>query len=120
MIILCVGQAGCQIGNNIITLIDSGFYHLNEKYDRHNFPVIYVDTDSKVIHKLQTCHAIKKLVKDVNVICGHQTKFKPSFSKDDLFVRDILFHVRDEIIKQNYLCGEFLSFLTHISFLFLL
>ena len=108
MIILCVGQAGCQIGSTIITLLDTGCYNFKGNYDKHTFPGIFVDIDSKIIHKLQTCRVFTKLVKDVNVICGHQAKFKPSFSKDDLFVRDILLHVRDEIIKQNYSCGKFL------------
>ena len=112
MIILCIGQAGCQIGNSIINLIDNGCYPVDNRKDERYFPAIFVDIDSKVIHKLRTCNVINKNVKDVNVICGYQTKFKPLFSKDDRFVNKILLHVRDEIIKQNNLCGKYTIFLT--------
>ena len=109
MIILCIGQAGCQIGNSIIEHIDNGCYSIPNSRKDNGAPIIFVDIDFKVIRKLRSLNqVIAKHVKSVNIICGNRnkTRFRPYFSKDDQFVLEIILHLRDEVIKQNYLTGK--------------
>lgn len=107
MIVLCIGQAGCQIGNCFVDFIDKRNY-LSLINDGGYIPIIFADFDAKVIRKSHQSASVSRLVKKVNVIKGSHSCSNgfPNFKEDEKFIQNIIDHLRDEIIKQGYACSK--------------
>uniref|UniRef100_A0A7M5X8A5 Uncharacterized protein n=1 Tax=Clytia hemisphaerica TaxID=252671 RepID=A0A7M5X8A5_9CNID len=106
MIILCIGQAGCQIGEQIIE--QEAKFNPSSGY----YSALFVDVDNKIINVLNESKVVSKFVKKVNLIKGDSGCLDKFTKKDktEKFIQNILDHLRDEIIQQNNDCCKFFSF----------
>ena len=100
MIILCIGQSGCQIGEQIIE------HEAKSNPSGGYYSALFVDVDNKVIKGLNESKVISKFIKKVNLIKGDRGNCSKFVEKDknEKFIRNILDHLRDEIIQQNNDC----------------
>eukprot|EP00111_Clytia_hemisphaerica_P005609 TCONS_00016297-protein len=100
MIILCIGQAGCQIGELIIE--QEAKFNPSSGY----YSALFVDVDNKIINVLNESKVVSKFVKKVNLIKGDSGCLDKFTKKDktEKFIQNILDHLRDEIIQQNNDC----------------